>query len=67
MTKREHLQLWHKKAGKEAGVNALAVRTSLKGGKLVGPQAKLTSAQNFMKELKGQIHQAVKVARTGEL
>ena len=60
MTKKEHIQFWHKKQGKEAGVNALAVRGTLKGAKPVGPQAKLTPAQKFMKELRVQARQAAR-------
>ena len=59
MTKKEHVQLWHKKQGKETGVSALAVRGSLKGAKSVGPQAKLTPVQLFMKDLKTQIKKAI--------
>jgi hypothetical protein len=59
MTKKEHVQLWHKKQGKETGVNVLAVRSSVKGGKSVGPQSKLTPAQSFFKNLKAEIKKAV--------
>lgn len=59
MTKHEHVQLWNKKQGKETGVNVLAVRSSLKGGKATGPQAKLTPAQKFFKNLKAEIKKAV--------
>jgi len=57
MTK--HVQLWNKKQGKETGINCLSVRSSLKRGKPVGPHAKLTPAQNFMKNLKAEIKKAV--------
>jgi hypothetical protein len=60
MTKKEHVQLWHKKQGKETSVSALAVRGSSKGGRPVGPQAKLTPAQLFMRNLKAEIHKTVK-------
>jgi hypothetical protein len=59
MTKREHVQLWHKKQGKETGVNALARRGTLDGAKPVGPQVKLTPAQAFFKNLKTEIKKAV--------
>jgi len=58
MTKKEHVQLWNKKQGKETGVNVLSVRSSLKGGKSVGPQAKLTPAQKFLQNLKEEIKKA---------
>ena len=58
MTKHEHVQLWNKKQGKETGVNVLSVRSSLKGGKPIGPPAKLTPAQKFFKNLKNEIKKA---------
>ena len=59
MTKKERVQLWNKKQGKETSVNVLSLRSSLKGGKPVGPQAKLTPAQKFFKDLKSEIRKAV--------
>ena len=59
MTKHTHVQLWNKKQGKETSVNVLSVRSSLKGGKPIGPQAKLTPAQKFFKDLKAEIKKAV--------
>ncbi len=59
MTKKEHIQLWHKKQGKETGVNALAKRGTMEGAKPIGPQVKLTSAQTFFKNLKTEIKKAV--------
>ncbi|MBF0331114.1 MAG: hypothetical protein HQL17_04195 [Candidatus Omnitrophica bacterium] len=58
MTKREHVQLWHKKQGKETGVNALAKRGTIQGAKPVAGQLKLTPAQAFFKNLKGAIRKA---------
>jgi hypothetical protein len=57
MTK--HVQLWNKKQGKETSVNVLSVRSSVKDGKPVGLQAKLTPAQKFFKNLKAEIKKAV--------
>ena len=59
MTKHAHVQLWNKKQGKETGVNVLSVRSSLKGGKPVGPQAKLSPSQKFFKDLRIEIKKAV--------
>ncbi len=59
MARKGHVQLWHKKQGREAGVNALAVRGSLKGGRSAGPSSKLSPAQTFLNNLKDQIKQAV--------
>ena len=55
MTKKEHVQLWHKKQGKETSVNALAKRGTMKGSKPVGSQTKLSPAQMFFKNLKSEI------------
>ena len=59
MTKKEHVQLWHKSQGRETGVNALARHGTLKGAKPVGPQAQLSSAQKFTQMLQREVKKGV--------
>ncbi|MFH0753599.1 MAG: hypothetical protein V2A70_03435 [Candidatus Omnitrophota bacterium] len=59
--KKEHVQLWHKKQGKETGVNALAKRGTMKGARPSCGHVKLTPTQLFLKDLKTEIRKATRV------
>ncbi|MEI8011678.1 MAG: hypothetical protein WCI27_04250 [Candidatus Omnitrophota bacterium] len=50
MSKKGHVQLWHKKQGKQAGASALARHGTVKGGKFDGV-SRLTPAQAFFVNL----------------
>ncbi len=54
MSKKGHVQFWHKKQGKQAGASALARHGTVKGGRPDGT-ARLTPAQAFMADLKAAI------------
>jgi hypothetical protein len=59
MSKKEFTPCWHKRKGKGAGVNALAVHSSLKGARPASAAAKLSGAEAFVVDLKAVIRKSI--------
>ena len=60
MSKTGKLQLWNKKAGKEARRGSLAVHSSVRTGRPLGnPGSKPSRAELFLQQLKGEIRKTI--------